>query len=290
MVGKRLENVTELFTSIEPRRHKPNAALHQFFTPEWAAQELVDAFFGDLNASDLVLEPTCGKGSFLKAIPSAVRAIGIEIDPELAVIAQEETGRPVLVGDFREIELPEQPTCIIGNPPFQMGLLDQLLDKARLWLPNNGRCGLILSAYMVQTPNTVLRWNDHWSLDQRILPRTLFPRAIRPLIFLMFTKDPLKRMMGGFALYKEASEINDLAGGAKLLLVHGNPLKNCWRSVVEWGLRKLGGRGHVRELYQVIESKRPSDNRWWQEKIRQTLQRHFTSVERGIWELPMEAA
>lgn len=278
-----------LFPDLEARPSaralRKQKDLHQWFTPEWAAAELVDQFFGDLTAGDLVLEPTCGRGAFLKAIPPHVEAIGVEIDPEIAQQAVEQSGRPVLVGDFRTIELPENPTAIIGNPPFDVRLLDELLERSRTWLPESGRCGLIVSAYMVQTPSTVLRWNEHWSLDQRILPRTLFPRAIRPLVFLMFTKDRQKRMLGGFALYRESAEISGLARLAKLLLIHGKPRVSCWRAVVEWGLTQLGGRARVQELYQVIEPHRPTVNPWWQEKVRQTLQRHFHAIERGVWGL-----
>jgi predicted RNA methylase len=260
--------------------------LHQFFTPEWAAQQLVDDFFGDLSASDRVLEPTCGRGAFLKAIPAHVEAMGVEIDADLADEAASATGRRVMVGDIRKVTLAFEPTAIVGNPPFDMRLLNELLDRSRLWLPDNGRCGLIVSTHMVQTPSTVLRWNEHWSLNQHILPRTLFPRAIRPLVFLMFTKDRQRRMLGGFALYRESAEVTRLARAAKLLLIHGKPGRSCWRAVVEWALRLLGGTATVRELYDTIEPHRPSENQWWQEKVRQTLQRYFTPIERGIWAMP----
>lgn len=262
-----------------------NKDLDQYFTPEWAAIELVETYFPELDTRDVVLEPCCGLGSFLKAIPQHVEAIGIEIDKPLADAAGKHTGRKVYCGDFREIKIPEKPTAIIGNPPYKMQLLNDLLDRAHDWLPENGRCGLILSTHLIQTPSSVLRWNERWSLDQRIMPRTLFPRAKRPLVFMMFQKDRLIRAMGGFALYRQSAEINDLAKAAKILLINGQPGKTCWRAVVEWALRSLGGRAQVKEIYDRIEPHRPSDNRWWQEKIRQTLQRHFVSVDRGIWSL-----
>ncbi len=276
--------------SLDDCAREDRRGLSQWMTPEWAALELVEQFFPDLCDRDLVLEPTCGRGAFVKAIPQHVRAIGVEIDPELAEIAASDTGRTILCGDFRTIELPEKPTQIIGNPPFTVALLEELLDRAVDWLPDNGRCGLILSTAMVQTPSTVCRWNDRWSLDQRILPRTLFPRAIRPLVFLMFTKDRCRKMLGGFALYRESVEINALEAAAKLLLVRGAPQRSCWRAVVEWALRKRGGRARLRELYDLIEPARPTENRWWQEKVRQTLQRHFKSLGAGEWALPREAA
>jgi site-specific DNA-methyltransferase (adenine-specific) len=45
----------------------PNRALSQFFTPLWAAQALVEQFFGQLTDRDLLLDPTCGTGAFLHA-------------------------------------------------------------------------------------------------------------------------------------------------------------------------------------------------------------------------------
>ncbi len=271
--------------AAQARAVRQQKTFSQYLTPEWASQSLVDQFFSDLTTSDVMLEPTCGRGSFLKAIPLNVRAIGIELDPELAAAAASETGRIVICGDFRTIELPERPTHIVGNPPFSVKLLDELLERAAEWLPDNGRCGLILGTQMVQTPSTVLRWNERWSMQQHILPRTLFPRSIRPLVFLMFTKDRQRRMLGGFALYRESVEINAMSAAAKLILVRGTPNKSCWRSVVEWALRRCGGRAHLRELYNAIEPHRPTENRWWQEKVRQTLQRHFSSAGDGVWQL-----
>lgn len=156
-------------------------------------------------------------------------------------------------------------------------------------LPDNGRCGFLLSSYMLQTPSTVLGWNKHWSLDQRMVPRTLFPRAIRPLVFVMFTKDQERRLDGGFALYHAAAEMVSMSGHIRLLLVEGTPRKQCWRAVVEWALSRCGGRAKLEDLYAVIEPKRPTQNTWWREKVRQTLQRYFQNVDRGIWRLP-EAA
>ena len=74
----------------------------------------------------------------------------------------------------------------------------------------------------MQTPSTVLRWNERWSLEQRLVPRTLFPRAIRPLVFVLFTKDRRRKLLGGFLLYRESAEVNRLGKEAKLLLVHGS--------------------------------------------------------------------
>ena len=122
-----------------------------------------------------------------------------------------------------------------------MRTLEAFLDRAAGLLPDDGRCGFLLSSYQLQTPNTVLRWNERWSMEQRLVHRTLFPRAIRPLVFVLFTKDRRRRLLGGFLLYRESAEINRLDKEAELLLVHGSPGKGCWRAVVEWGLKRLGG-------------------------------------------------
>ena len=45
-----------------------------------------------LSSSDLVVEPSCGAGAFLKAIPDEVPVVGVKIDPELAEIARQNTG------------------------------------------------------------------------------------------------------------------------------------------------------------------------------------------------------
>ena len=134
-----------------------------------------------------------------------------------------------------------RPTLIVGNPPYKMRTLEAFLDRAEGLLPDDGRCGFLLSSYQLQTPSTVLRWNARWSPEQRLVPRTLFPRAIRPLVFVLFTKDRQRRLLGGFLLCRESAEVSRLDKEAKLLLVHGALGKSCFRAVVERGLKRLGG-------------------------------------------------
>src|SRR3546814_2869563 len=55
-----------------------------------------------------VIEPSCGTGSFLSAIPQHLPAYGVDIDPDIAAVAKANSGRQVIIGDFRSIELPEQ--------------------------------------------------------------------------------------------------------------------------------------------------------------------------------------
>ena len=54
-------------------------ALDQYPTPAWVAECLVREHFADLSAVDVVVDPTCGPGRFLQAVPSHVSAFGVEI-------------------------------------------------------------------------------------------------------------------------------------------------------------------------------------------------------------------
>lgn len=272
------------FTQSKPMAQTRDRKFDQYFTPEWAAVELVSTFFEDLTTSDVVLEPSCGRGAMLKAVPAEVKAYGVEIDESLAIEARANTGREILVGDFRTIDLPVRPTTIIGNPPFQSKLIDAFLNRAHALLPDDGRCGFILPAYICQTPRHVLKWHRLWSLHQTMLPRTLFPRASKPIIFLMLHKNRVRKLFG-FALFEQAHDIGSMPKQAKLLLIGGEPGKTTWRAVVEYALRSLGGKGPIESIYSAVAPRRPSTNPWWKEKVRQTLQRHFTSQERGVWSL-----
>src|SRR5690606_33485399 len=161
------------------------------------AEELVASYFGDLAMFDTVIEPSCGAGAFLRAIPANVRAIGVEIDEALAAEAIATTGREVIVGDFTTVDLP-QATAIIGNPPFRLTTVEAFLARAFQLLPNDGRVGFILPAYTFQTSRTTLRLADRWHIDQAAIPREFFPRISMPVCFARFTKG--RRGLVGFAL------------------------------------------------------------------------------------------
>lgn len=257
--------------------------LNQYFTPEWAAIEIVENFFPNLSEQDLVIEPSCGQGAFLKAIPSHVPAIGIEIDKGLAIEASHYSGRPVLNEDFISVQLSQEPSVIIGNPPFNIQIIEAFLKKSQQILLPHGKCGFILPSYSCQTPNRVLRWNEDWSLKQTMLPRELFPNAILPLIFLIFTKDKLKRMFG-FALYHECCDVNKMRSG-RIWLIRNKSKHSCWRSLIQWSLQELGGEASLRDIYELIEPRRISTNRWWKAKVRQEVQRHCSRVAPSTWKL-----
>ena len=254
----------------------------QWMTPAWAAEEIVDRYYRDLTGRDLVIEPSCGEGSFLKPfMERGVPVIGVEIDEKLAEYAREDTGAEILVGDFRTIEIDVKPTAIVGNPPFVVKTIEGFLARANRLLPDNGRCGLLLPAYAMQTHSRIMAWNQVWSMTAELLPRRLFPRLKSPLLFVQFRKEQIKTMVG-FALYTQAVEIDTLGPSAKLILARPRRV-GAWRALVSECLLLAGGRASLDELYQMIEPKRPTGNQWWKEKVRQTLQYHFVRVGDGVW-------
>ena len=198
--------------------HRGKDSLDQYFTPEWA-ERLVENLFPDLTPADFVIEPSCGKGAFLKVIPTEVPALGIEMIPCLPQKRAESSGRQVLCGDFRTIDLPANPTVIVGNP-FRRQSHRPVHRASQGHLPDNGRCGLILPAYVLQYPTRIVRWNQDWTLQQWMIPRELFVDLIKPLVFCMLRKEKVK-ILHGFLLQEEALDFRRYDAKAKLLLVKG---------------------------------------------------------------------
>jgi hypothetical protein len=256
----------------------------QWMTPAWAAEEIVQQYFSDLTAQDLVIEPSCGEGAFLKPFQErGIPVVGVEIDPDLAAFTREDTGAEVLVGDFRTIKFDLKPTAIVGNPPYAIKTIEGFLARANQLLPENGRCGLLLPAYALQTHSRVMAWNSIWSMTADLIPRRLFPRLRLPLLFVQFRKEKIRTMVG-FALYQQAVEIDTLGPNAKLILARPRRT-GAWRALVTDCLNVAGGRASLEELYQMIAPKRPTGNKWWKEKVRQILQLYFRRVEAGVWGL-----
>lgn len=241
----------------------------------------------DIGSVSTVIEPTCGDGRMLQAVPEHIPAFGIEIDPELAEEARERTGREVINADILTAEIPFKFDVVFGNPPFRAKFLDKLLDKVADTMEDGCRCGLLLPAYFMQTPTRVLKWNRIWSIYPELLPRTLFPRSQLPIIFALFTKDPAPQLKG-MRLYVEADAITRLRPEFREMLEKGRGL---WQPVVVRALAELGGEDHLAKIYEKVGKFRPSDNPWWREKVRQTLQRGpFKACGNGVWSLEMVAA
>ena len=271
--------------SIETTRPASDAErrVHgQYMTPDWAAEELIEHYFPDLTSTDKVIEPSCGEGAFLRALPSHVPLCGVEIDPALAHRAASTSGRQVIVGDFTTVDLPFRPTAIVGNPPFKLSMVLSFLDRAWELLRNDDRVGFILPCSMFQTASTVCHMNDRWGIRQDMLPRNLFRNISLPICFSVFTKGDTKRLWG-FALYQEMHAVSRLKRRYKQLLDQGE--RNAWRAVTTAALETLGGQATIGELYREIEGVKPTENQWWKAKVRQMVQEIAVRAGRGLWRI-----
>lgn len=243
--------------------------LCQFDTPLWVSEALVDKHFPRLDAADMVIEPSCGLGSFLKAIPRHVPAMGVEIDPARARTARMETGREILVGDFRDVLLGVAPTAIIGNPPFSAKVFDGFLDRAYDLLPEGGRAGFILPTYFFQTAGRVTRYGERWSISHELMPRNAFHSRMRtPLLFAVFAKDAQRKLVG-FALYREADDVTKMPEAYRALFAMTTG--SLWKAVCRVALERLGGEAALQDIYGEIEARRPTKTQFWREKVRQVL-------------------
>ena len=260
-------------------------SLQQFFTPAWLAEALVERFFHDLGPGDAVIEPSCGEGAFLAAIPPAVSALGVEIDPEAAERARRFTGRPVVTGDFLTVEIDFQPTAFIGNPPFRLKTVEGTLARARSMLPDGGRVGLLLPTYHFQNALHVTRYSAGWIVRYELVARNAFNERMRsPLLFALFQKAREGALIG-FALYHEAADVLHMSVRYREAL--RSTVGSLWRAVCRVALQHLGGRATLSEIYGELEGNRPTSTRFWREKIRQTLQVYpeFQPVTVGEWRL-----
>jgi len=264
-----------------------NRDLDQWMTPDWAAEELVAAYFGHLTLCDQVLEPSCGEGAFLRALPCHVPAVGVEIDPALAAVARATSGRVVIDGDFLTAELPIKPALILGNPPFRTSVVRAFITRAWDLLPMGGCAAFILPAYTFQTASVVEDMRKRWSIRQDMLPRNLFGRIRLPLCFARLVKERHGRLIG-FALYGETHAVMRMQRRYRDLLAAGE--RSAWAAVTRAALEQLGGTADLTQLYREIEGHRPTTNRFWQAKVRQVVQRIAIRTGPGRWALAKEQA
>ena len=242
--------------------------LSQYLTPVWAAEALVDRYFPDLNSTDLVIEPTCGQGAYLGTIPAHIPALGVEIDPVMAEKARRHTGREVLVGDFRTVPLDVTPTVILGNPPFDLDVVDGILQRSYSLLPEGGRVGFLLPTYAFQTASRVALYAEQWSLRQEMIPRNIYPGLSLPLVFALFSKERHRTLIG-FALYQEVVDVQQLPKAyRKCITAGGGPV---WLTAVRAVIERLGGEADLQSIYSEFEGKRPTKTRFWREQIRKVL-------------------
>lgn len=253
-----------------------------FYTPAWAAELLVNRYFSDLVTTDVVMEPTCGDGRFLQAVPGHIQAYGVEVDPVAAAQARENSGRTVITGDFLTVSLPKTPTKVVGNPPFEAKFIDSMLEKCWEVMDFGGKAGLLLPVYLFQTASRVGNYQEKWSIQYDLVPRDLFQGLQCPLMFARFTKDR-QTISSGFFLYSEKISLNQLEIDARKLLTGNSSTAACWRDLVAWALKECGGEAPLKDIYRRVEKVKTSDTVWWKEKVRQTLQRHFVSLGDGVW-------
>lgn len=261
-------------------------ALHQFFTPLWAAEALVEKHFKHLTSSDVAMDPSCGEGRMLAAIPAHVPAFGVDIDPIQAARATEITGRRVICGDFQTVPVDLQPTAVIGNPPFMSKVFDRFMDRCHDMLPDGAPAGFILPAYMMQTPERIERLAQRWSITQELLPRTLFPRLSKPLIFCLFRKDK-RGILVGFTLFREARAIDDLK--PEYVECLRKVSRSAWGTAVAKALIRLGGEASRDDIYAAMERSRPTPNQWWRDKVRQELCQRFRRTGKNRFAIPATA-
>ena len=260
----------------------------QYFTQTWVAELLVQRHFPELDRDSFVVEPSCGAGAFLEAIPAHVPAVGVEIDPRWAEIARG-TGRPVILGDFSEVSFEKRPTHIIGNPPYSTRIVDAFLERSAGLLAEGGKVGFIIPAYMFQTASRVVRWNGAWSLAQEMLPRDVFGSGpgealiTKPVVFATFTRDN-RKVMAGFGLYREVADVGSMPEEIRAVLKGAGG--QVWLRAVIRAMASLGGRAGLSDIYKAMEPRRPTGTEWWKEKVRQVLAMPpFEKEARGIYRL-----
>jgi len=286
---KELEQASLL--PMEPREEpisldlERRRSLSQFFTPQWACEAILERHFPELSSGHFsVLEPACGPGRFLMALPRHVDAVGVEIDPHLAERARQLTGRTVITGDFLTVPINRTFTHAVGNPPFEADTVHRILERTYELLEDGGKCGMLLPAYILQTSTKVLSLAERWSISQELVPRNIFPRLSLPLVFAMFRKERARTLVG-FFLYREAADVAALPRAVRAGLQE-EPTGSVWRRAVRSAFAGLGARkATLDSLYAAVE--RPSANRFWREKVRQTLQ-HYPEFRReaaGVWAL-----
>lgn len=264
-------NTNPKLTSNSESALQTQAELGQYPTPFWVAEALVQRHFSYLDHQDCVIDHSCGPGSFLAAIPAHVPAYGVEIDRRLAALARMNTGRHIIEGDFRTVELDVRPTAIIGNPPFNLKLIDGFLERSHTLLPEGGRVGMILPSYAFQTAGRVAAYSDKWSLFQEMLPRNIYHGLSKPLIFAIFSKDQ-RKVMVGFALYRETADMQQLSQRYREIM--SGVGRSVWLNVVAEAMLRLGGKASLEGLYAEIEGRRPTRTKWWREQIRKVTRTH----------------
>jgi adenine-specific DNA-methyltransferase len=265
------------------------AELGQWLTPAWVPELIYQHFYPNLSHRDVVADPACGDARWLMALPTAIPAFGVDIDPAITVEARRNTTHPIICADFRSCELPMRPTLFIGNPPFRSALIDAFLERCYDAMDYGGRVGFILPAYYLQAASTGVRLSKKWSLTQTMLPKNLFRKLETPINFVQFDKDGRGRMFG-FLLYPERDSLDALKKDYRARFYGNGSRANVWLETAYAAMKKCGKgpryRTAIADVYACIENERPTENPFWRDKLRQIFGEHFVRVERGVFEMP----
>ena len=107
---------------------KKKVEFGDFQTPLALARSACDLLKSSGVAPDAIVEPTCGKGSFLRAslasFPQCTRLLGFEYNPEYVRVASSSVEADVVCKDFFENDWSEildglvGEILVIGNPPW----------------------------------------------------------------------------------------------------------------------------------------------------------------------------
>lgn len=276
----------DLFLGPAPAARQASSGLDprldQWFTPRWAAEILMADALTGMGRDVAVVEPSCGDGSFLAAIPDHHPALGVEIDPRMAAAARASTGRPVILGDFASAEIALEGLGVIaGNPPFGMSTVDAFVRRSHALLPEDGVLALLLPAHVLSTTTRMRPWGEMFAIEQRMIPRSLFPRISLPLVWTRFVKSE-RRTHVGFMLFDQQYDVETMPKQVRRALGR----EGTWREAVGLAIHALGGEASLTEIYRAIEPKRPSGNRWWKDKVRQTCSLYFERRDGHVFALP----
>ncbi len=258
-------------TFEEPRRTASmirRRDLDQYFTAAYAAEAIVRQKLG-LLPSDVGVDVGSGEGAFLTPVPREIECIGVEIDPALAAVAANMSGREVICGDFRTVQFKKRPTICFGNPPFS--IMDDILECAHDLLPDNGRCGFIMPDSMFSYGEHAERWLSRWSINRSpSLPRQVFPWAPFSFCFCLFSKQRIRRYRGMF-LFREAAMASDCSDRVRMVLMRGRAHKSVWRAVIEDAIAAFNGKATRAQIRAYVSGRRPRANRHWVDKVRQII-------------------
>ncbi len=285
-----MHSTTDLFApAFQPRVSPDNSLrpknwLNQYFLAPFAGELLWQRHMSHLRRGACVWDIGSGCGNTLAAVPAHIDAFGTEIDPNLARTCRRRTGRTVLCGDFNTVRLPRAISAAWGNPPWVLPDIDRLiLERLKDELPSGAKSLFVIGGYVHDSVERVLTWSKYFTLEIRVLPRSLFPGLEESVVSLIFTRSRRPRLIN-FDLYEEVYDLRRFKKPMRSLLcaVVDSP-GSVWRRVFDAALRSLGGEASLDAIYDCVSTARPSANRWWKEQLRKIAQdsRRYVRIARG---------